>query len=97
MAASDLVFETPPQATRCEVVTSRKTLPVELTFAPRVVFKDGEAVEASPRMDNVTGVPAALWWPVAYWVNSADMIEEPMLKIINAYKRQHAQRQAKAQ
>lgn len=97
LTATDLVLEVPPQSTHCEVVTAKKTLPIELTFSPRVVFEAGEAVEASPRMDNVTGVPKALWWPVAYWLNSASMIKEPMLKIVNAYRRHRAGRQAAAQ
>lgn len=85
-APAEHIFQAPPQQAKCTVTTSSAALPITLTFSPRVVFKDGVAIEASPRMGNVTGVPKALWWPVAYWLNSADMIEEPMLEIVNAFK-----------
>ena len=96
-ATGDHVFEAPAQKSRCEVVTSKATFPVEMTFAPKVVFKDGVAIEATPNLDNVTGVPKALWWPVAYWVNSSNMIEDTTLKIVNAVKQRYGTQQASAQ
>ncbi len=48
-------------------------------------------------LDNVTGVPKALWWPVAYWVNSSNMIEETTLKIVNAVKQRYGTQQASVQ
>lgn len=96
-ATGDHVFEAPEQKSRCEVVTSKATFPVSMTFAPKVTFKEGIAIEATPNLDKVTGVPKALWWPVAYWVNSSDMIEDATLKIVNAVKRQHGTQQAKAE
>lgn len=96
-ATGDHVFEAPAQKSHCEVVTLKATFPVEMTFAPKVVFKDGIAIEATPNLDNVTGVPKALWWPVAYWVNSSNMIEETTLKIVNAVKRRYGTQQASVQ
>ncbi len=96
-ATGDHVFEAPAQKSKCEVVTSKATFPVAMTFAPKVTFKEGIAVEATPNLDNVTGVPKALWWPVAYWVNSSNMIEDATLKIVNAVKRRHGTQQAKAE
>ncbi len=96
-ATGDHVFEAPAQKSHCEVVTSKATFPVAMTFAPKVIFKEGIAIEATPNLDNVTGVPKALWWPVAYWVNSSNMIEDATLKIVNAVKRRHGTQQAKAE
>lgn len=96
-ATGDHVFEAPALKSHCEVVTSKSTFPVDMTFAPKVVFKSGVATEATPNLNNVTGVPKALWWPVAYWVNSSDMIEETTLKIVNAVKRRYGTQQASAQ
>ena len=96
-ATGDHVFEAPAQNSRCEVVTAKATFPVAMTFAPKVTFKAGIAIEATPNLDNVTGVPKALWWPVAYWVNSSSMIEETTLKIVNAVKRRYGTQQATAE
>ena len=96
-ATGDHIFEAPAQKSHCEVVTSKATFPVDMTFAPKVTFKDGIAVEATPNLDNVTGVPKALWWPVAYWVNASSMIEDATLKIVNAVKRRYGTQQAKVE
>ncbi|MEZ5926750.1 MAG: hypothetical protein R3D57_20475 [Hyphomicrobiaceae bacterium] len=96
-ASGDHVFEAPAQKSHCEVVTAKATLPVDMTFAPKVTFKDGLAIEATPNLGNVTGVPKVLWWPVAYWVNSSGMIEETTLKIVNAVKRRYGTEPAKAE
>lgn len=96
-ATGDHVFEAPAQKSHCEVVTSKASFPVDMTFAPKVVFKGGVAIEATPNLDNVTGVPKALWWPVAYWVNSSNMIEETTLKIVNAVKQRYGTQQASVQ
>ena len=86
----DYVFEAPPQKTHCDVKSSLGELPIDLTFAPRVEFKAGVAVKASPGMDNVSGVTRVLWWPIAYWVNSSATIEEPTLRVVNAVKQRLA-------
>jgi hypothetical protein len=96
-ATGDHVFEAPAQKSHCEVETSKATFPVDMTFAPKVTFKEGVAVEATPNLDNVTGVPKALWWPVAYWVNSSSMIEETTLRIVNAVKQRYGTQQASVQ
>lgn len=91
VATPDFVFEVPPQPVACEVRTKKSVYPITSTFAPRVVFKGGEAVEATPGMGKVVGVASLLSWPVRVWVNRSDMIEDGMLKIINAYlKRRRA-------
>ena len=88
----DYVFEAPPQKTHCEVKSSLGDLPLDLTFAPRVEFKAGIAVTATPGLGNVTGVTRVLWWPVAYWVNSSGTIEKSTLRVINAVKQRLAEK-----
>ncbi len=89
----DLAFVTPPQPVTCEVQSSRGTLPVAFTFAPKIEIKAGKAVKASPGMGNVTGVNSWLAWPVVAYVNGSGSIQEVMLRVVNAYllrKREHA-------
>ena len=86
----DYVFEAVPQKTHCDVKSSLGDLPLDLTFAPRVEFKAGVAVTATPGLGNVSGVTRVLWWPVAYWVNSSGTIEESTLRVINAVKQRLA-------
>jgi len=81
------VFEAPAQPVTCEVHTKKSVFPISSTFAPRVVFKDGAAVEATPGMGKVVGVSPVLGWPVRVWVNRSDLIEDGMLQVINAYLR----------
>lgn len=85
-AVGDHVFEAPQQLATCTLSSGETAYPISLTFAPRVVFKAGVAVEASPGVDNVTGITRLLWWPVALWVNRTNLIEGPTLRIVNAYK-----------
>ena len=86
LAASDLVFDSPPQPVQCEIWTKDSMFPISGTFAPKVVFKDGAAVEASPGLGNVTGVSKYLAWPVIQYVNRAPSIRAEMLKMINDYR-----------
>jgi hypothetical protein len=51
LGAADHVFQAPAQPVTCDVVTSKNTFPITFTFAPRVEFKDGTAVKASPVMN----------------------------------------------
>ncbi len=85
MAATDHVFEAPPQPVSCEVRTEAQVLPITATFAPRITIRGGLAVSATPGMANVTGVPRLLSWPVVQYVNRSGTIREGMLKVINAY------------
>lgn len=88
----DTVFTAPPQPVTCAIVTSRGTLPVAFTFAPRIEIKAGSAVKATPGMDHVTGVNSWLAWPVVAYVNASGTIQDVMLKVVNAYlKRRHQQ------
>jgi hypothetical protein len=85
----DYVFLAPPQPVACEVTTAGKAgdsvLPITATFAPKVTIKDGKAIDATPGLGNVTGVPRALSWPVEAWVNSGIGIKGNMLMVINAW------------
>jgi len=88
----DSVFTVPPQPVTCEIVTSRGTLPVAFTFAPRIEIKAGSATKATPGMDHVTGVNSWLAWPVVAYVNASGSIQDVMLRVVNAYlKRRHDQ------
>jgi hypothetical protein len=86
------VFEAPPQAVRCEVITTSEVWPITATFATRVVFQGGIAVDASPGLANVEGVSAYLASPVVQYVNRAPGIRDAMLHMINTYRAHHQQR-----
>ena len=82
------VFQAPPQPVTCEVVAhvrSVSSYPISATFAPRVVFRDGVAVEASPGLANVDGVTRVVSWPVVTYINRSGMIRDGMLKVVNAW------------
>lgn len=86
LAEAEHVFEAPPQPVACEITTRSGATPITATFAPRVVFKGGLAVEASPGLANVKGVNPYLAWPVVHYVNNAPRIRSGMLLMINAFK-----------
>lgn len=81
----DTVFLAPPQPVTCTVTTAKAPLVISGTFAPRVVFKGGRAVEASPGLGNVQGVPAAVAWPVVGFVNSSSLIGKGLIDAVNAF------------
>jgi hypothetical protein len=84
----DYVFVAPPQPVSCDVtahIRQVSTFPITGTFAPRVVFKGGEAVEATAGLDNVTGVTRVISWPVVAYVNRSGMVRDGMLKVVNAW------------
>jgi hypothetical protein len=94
IAASDIRFQSKPQPVTCEIDTSGGPLPIQATFAPHVVFKDGFAVSASPGLANVTGVNSYLAWPVVEYVNRSATIGDEMVRMINAYRGRIGARQA---
>lgn len=79
----DHVFEAPPQPVRCMIKTRDGDFPVTSTFAPRVVFKGGLAVEAAPGLGAVAGINRYLAWPIVQYVNRASGIQTNMLAMIN--------------
>ena len=81
----DHVFLPPPQPVTCHIETTKVNFPLEFTFQPRVVFKDGKAVKATPGMSADARATRMLSWPVRQWVNSSDDIETAMIRIINLY------------
>ena len=93
MAASDRVWDAPPQPVTCALHTSRGPMTIAGTFAPHVVFKEGFAVDASPGLANITGVNTYLAWPVVAYVNSARAIKSEMATMINAFRSQVNRRQ----
>lgn len=92
--ASDRAFALPPQPVTCNLVTSGGPMTVGGTFAPKVVFKDGYAVEASPGLANVTGVNSYLAWPVVAYVNGSPAITGEMVAMINAFRAHKLSQQA---
>ena len=82
---TDHVFLAPPQPVTCEIATKDSTIPITGTFAPRVVIKDGKAVEATPGLADVKGVGSVLSWPVVQYVNRSPGIRTEMLRMINVY------------
>jgi hypothetical protein len=85
----DHVFKAPPQPVRCEVTTRGReqdlVIPITGQFAPVVTVKDGKAVDATPGLGNIAGVPRPLSWPVEYWVNNGSHVKTGMLQVINAW------------
>ncbi len=88
----DYVFQSPPQPVTCDVKTSKSTVHITATFAPRVTFKGGQAVEGTPGLENIQGVTRILSWPVKQYVNRAPHVRNTMLLIINAYRRHWAEK-----
>lgn len=86
IAASDLTFESPAQPMTCNLTTSSGPMTIKGTFAPKVVFKDGQAISATPGLANIEGINSYLAWPVVHYINNADRIGGPMKLIINAYR-----------
>lgn len=80
------VFEAPPQPVHCDIKTKSGGFQVEGTFAPRVVFKNGLAAEATPLLANVTGINRYLAWPLVQYVNRSGRIRDGMIAIINAMR-----------
>ena len=89
LAKLDAIFESPPHPVDCDVKTKNGAMAIKFTFAPRVEFKGGRAIKASPGMANVTGVSRVLSWPVKTWVNRSSEIEGAMLQVINAYVKRY--------
>jgi len=87
ISARDHVFQSPEQPVTCTVTTKSSTFDIKATFAPRVVFKDDLAIEASPGLANVTGVSRILSWPVEQYVNRGPGMRSSMLQIVNAYRK----------
>lgn len=83
-------FQAPPQPVTCDVKTKSSNVHITATFAPKVKFKDGQAIEGTPGLDNIAGVTRILSWPVKQYVNRAPHVRETMLKIINAYRKHRA-------
>lgn len=88
----DYAFQSPEQPVSCDVKTSKSTVHITATFAPRVTFKGGQAVDGSPGLDNVQGVTRILSWPVKQYVNRAPHVRNTMLLIINAYRKYWAEK-----
>ena len=86
----DHVFLAPPQPVACELDANLKhdethVIAVGATFAPRIVIKDGIAVEATPGLATITGVSRVLSWPVETWVNRGATVRNGMLQVVNAW------------
>jgi hypothetical protein len=89
--ASDYVFQSPPQPVECEIeMKDGKVVPITATFSPRVVFKDGQAVDGTPGLGNIKGVNGYLAWPVEQYVNRAPGVKNEMLRMINLYRERRA-------
>jgi len=85
----DHTFEPPAQPVTCHINTTKKNFSLELFFKPRVLFKDGKAIEATPGMGAPTRTTRIISWPVREWVNTSEEIEDAMVRIINAYLKQY--------
>jgi len=86
LVGSDLTFESPPQPMTCVLMTSSGEMTIGGTFAPKVVFKDGTAIQATPGLAGITGINTYLAWPVVHYINNAERIGNPMKLMINAYR-----------
>jgi hypothetical protein len=86
LVASDTTFTSPPQPVTCEIDTSRGKFTITGTFSPRVVFKGGVGIEATPGLADIQGINSYLAWPVVHYINHSERITRPMLLMINAYR-----------
>ena len=89
MDNADHVFEPPAQPVTCQIMTTKKDFSLNMHFKPRVIFKQGKAIEATPGMGATARTTRVISWPVRKWVNSSDEIEDAMVRIINAYLKQY--------
>ena len=89
LTAGDLVFTAPPQPVQCDLITAKSTMKITGTFAPRITFKEGVAVDATPGLADVKGVTRVISLPVELWVNKGSTVREGMVKVVNAYKQQY--------
>lgn len=89
---TDYVFEAPPQPVTCDVKTSKSNIHISATFAPRVTFKNGQAIEGTPGLENIQGVTRILSWPVKQYVNRAPHVRNTMVQIVNAYRKYWAEK-----
>lgn len=96
LVAENLEFTAPPQPVTCEVSTADKIYPITGTFTPRIVFQAGEAVQGTPGLADVAGVPGYLSWPVVQYVNRSANVRDGMLRVINGYRAYHLARQTMA-
>jgi hypothetical protein len=92
MELTEHIFDAPPQPVACELQLRDSVMPISATFAPRVVIKQGKAVDATPGLADVKGVNGYLAWPVIQYVNRAPGIRAEMLRMINAYIEQNRSR-----
>jgi hypothetical protein len=92
LTAGDLVFTAPPQPVQCDLITAKNTMKITGTFAPKITFKDGQAVDATPGLADVKGVTRVISLPVELWVNKGSTVREGMIKVVNAYKQQYGPR-----
>jgi hypothetical protein len=97
VAAVDGEVVVPPQQVACKLETNQGDLPVDFTFAPKVMFKAGVAVKANPGMGNVKGVSTWLSWPVVAYLNTNKSIQTVMVRVVNAFVKRERQKQATAQ
>jgi hypothetical protein len=86
----DYVFQAPPQPVACELEANlskdeTRIIAVGGLFAPRVVIKDGVAIEATAGLGQITGVSRALSWPAETWVNRGATVRNGMLQAVNAW------------
>ncbi len=84
--AADMAFESPEQPVACTIATPKRTWDITGTFAPKILIKNDEAVEATPGLGNVLGVTRVLSWPVVQFVNRWPSVRSGMLQVVNAYR-----------
>jgi len=89
MYTPDHIFEPPPQPVTCNIVTTKKEFSLDFHFTPKVTFKDGTAITATPGMGASTRATRVISWPVRKWVNTSDEIEDAMVRIVNAYLKRY--------
>jgi hypothetical protein len=92
LTASDLVFTSAPQPVTCDLETAKGALKISGSFAPKITFKDSQAVDATPGLSDVKGVTRVISLPVELWVNRGSTVREGMIKVVNAYKMQYGPR-----
>ncbi|MEQ9640610.1 MAG: hypothetical protein RIM84_11360 [Alphaproteobacteria bacterium] len=73
----------PAQPVACAIATGGKAILTRFSLAPSVSFFAGEAIEASPGIADLTGLPPSVARAMQDWLNDSPLVEAALLRGIN--------------
>ena len=80
---NEKVLQVPRQPVSCNIYSIGEPLPTKFHIAPKIKFAGGKAVQATPGMSHVLGLPEMLAKLLTDWVNSSQAVESAMLHEVN--------------